>query len=166
MSDTVVKLTKEGYEKLKKERDDLKEKLMGEIANRIKEARELGDLSENSEYEEAKNEQGKIDSRIKEIEYILDHAEIIEEEEDSSVVGIGKRIKIRDMALEKEKQEKIITLVTSQEASIREDKISEESPIGKAIKGKKVGETITVKTNSGSKKIKIIEIISEDTGKR
>lgn len=106
MSDTVVKLTKEGYEKLKKERDDLKEKLMGEIANRIKEARELGDLSENSEYEEAKNEQGKIDSRIKEIEYILDHAEIIEEEEDSSVVGIGKRIKIRDMALEKEKQEK------------------------------------------------------------
>ncbi|HOT31306.1 MAG TPA: transcription elongation factor GreA [Petrotogaceae bacterium] len=166
MSDTVVKLTKEGYEKLKKERDDLKEKLMGEIANRIKEARELGDLSENSEYEEAKNEQGKIDSRIKEIEYILDHAEIIEEEEDSSVVGIGKRIKIRDMALEKEKQEKIITLVTSQEASIREDKISEESPIGKAIKGKKVGETITVKTNSGSKKIKIVEIISEDTGKR
>lgn len=166
MSDTVVKLTKEGYEKLKKERDDLKEKLMGEIANRIKEARELGDLSENSEYEEAKNEQGKIDSRIKEIEYILDHAEIIEEEEDSSVVGIGKRIKIRDMALEKEKQEKIITLVTSQEASIREDKISEESPIGKAIKGKKVGETITVKTNSGSKKIKIVEIISEDAGKR
>jgi transcription elongation factor GreA len=166
MSDTVVKLTKEGYEKLKKERDDLKEKLMGEIANRIKEARELGDLSENSEYEEAKNEQGKIDSRIKEIEYILDHAEIIEEEEDSSVVGIGKRIKIRDMALEKEKQEKIITLVTSQEANIREDKISEESPIGKAIKGKKVGETITVKTNSGSKKIKIVEIISEDTGKR
>jgi len=166
MSDTVVKLTKEGYEKLKKERDDLKEKLMGEIANRIKEARELGDLSENSEYEEAKNEQGKIDSRIKEIEYILDHAEIIEEEEDSSVVGIGKRIKIRDMALEKEKQEKIITLVTSQEANIREDKISEESPIGKAIKGKKVGETITVKTNSGSKKIKIVQIINEDAGKR
>ena len=166
MSDTVIKLTKEGYEKLKKERDDLKEKLMGEIANRIKEARELGDLSENSEYEEAKNEQGKIDSRIKEIEYILDHAEIIEEEEDSSVVGIGKRIKIRDMALEKEKQEKIITLVTSQEANIREDKISEESPIGKAIKGKKVGETITVKTNSGSKKIKIVQIINEDAGKR
>jgi len=166
MSDTVVKLTKEGYEKLKKEKDDLKEKLMGEIAYRIKEARELGDLSENSEYEEAKNEQGKIDSRIKEIEYILDHAEIIEEEEDSSVVGIGKRIKIRDMALEKEKQEKIITLVTSQEANIREDKISEESPIGKAIKGKKVGETITVKTNSGSKKIKIVQIINEDAGKR
>ena len=157
MSEEVYKLTREGYEKLKKEREELKRKLMGEIAERIKEARELGDLSENSEYEEAKNEQGKIDSRIKEIDYILDHAEIIEEDnQDDSKVSLGRKIKIKDYSLNKEQE---FLLVTPQEANLKEGKISIDSPIGKAILGRRKGEFINLKTGRGEiKKIKIEEV--------
>lgn len=155
-AEEVYKLTKEGFNNLKKERDELKNKLMGEIAQRIKEARELGDLSENSEYEEAKNEQGKIDSRIKEIEYVLDHAEVIEEELDNSEVKLGKRIKIKDFGIKKEKD---FMLVTPQEADLKENKISIDSPIGKAILGKKIGDKASIRTANGKiKKIEILDI--------
>lgn len=158
MAEEVYKLTREGYEKLKKEREELKKKLMGEIAERIKEARELGDLSENSEYEEAKNEQGKIDSRIKEIDYILDHAEIIENNgnSDNSKVDLGKRVKIKDYRLNQEQE---FILVTAQEANLAEKKISVDSPIGRAILGRKKGDIVKIKTAKGDyKKIEIKDI--------
>ncbi|HOO74703.1 MAG: transcription elongation factor GreA [Thermotogae bacterium] len=157
MAETVYQLTREGYEKLKTERDELKRKLMGEIADKIKEARELGDLSENSEYEEAKNEQGKIDSRIKEIEFILDHAEVIEEEiYDKNEVRLGRKVKIKDYSLNIEKE---FLIVTPQEANIIDNKISTDSPIGKSLIGRKKGEKISLKTNHGkTKKIEILEI--------
>jgi transcription elongation factor GreA len=151
-------LTKEGYERLKKEKDELKKKLMGEIADRIKEARELGDLSENSEYEEAKNEQGRIDSRIKEIEYILEHAEIIEDQSDNSEVRLGKVVKIYDFKLKKETE---FMLVTPQEADLKDKKLSSDSAIGSAILGRKIGEKLTIKTAKGiTKKIEIKDIVS------
>ncbi|BBE30436.1 transcription elongation factor GreA [Tepiditoga spiralis] len=151
------KLTKEGYEKLKAEKDELKNRLMGEIAEKIKSARELGDLSENSEYEEAKNEQGKIDSRIKEIEYILDNSEILEDEEGNNTeVKLGKIVKIHDYGLKIDKE---FRLVTPQEADIKKDKISTESIIGKNILGKKINDTVVIKTLNGkNKKIKILNI--------
>jgi transcription elongation factor GreA len=158
VAEQVYKLTREGYEKLKKEREELKKRLMGEVAQRIKEARELGDLSENSEYEEAKNEQGMIDSRIKEIDYILDNAEVIENgsNHDNSTVSLGKKVKIKDYRLNSEKE---YTLVTPQEANIEEKKISIESPIGRSLLGRRKGEVINIKTARGSsKKIEIKEI--------
>jgi transcription elongation factor GreA len=158
VAEQVYKLTKEGYEKLKREREELKKKLMGEIAERIKEARELGDLSENSEYEEAKNEQGMIDSRIKEIDYILDNAEVIEDDgnHDNTTVSLGKKVKIKDYRLNREQE---FMLVTPQEANVEEKKISIDSPIGKALLGRRIGEAINIKTARGStKKIEIKEI--------
>jgi transcription elongation factor GreA len=158
LAEQVYKLTREGYEKLKKEREELKKRLMGEVAQRIKEARELGDLSENSEYEEAKNEQGMIDSRIKEIDYILDNAEIIENgsNHDNSIVSLGKKVKIKDYRLNREQE---FLLVTPQEANIEESKISIESPIGRSLLGRRKGEVINIKTARGSsKKIEIKEI--------
>ncbi|MDO7976104.1 transcription elongation factor GreA [Oceanotoga teriensis] len=156
MAEEIYQLTKEGYDRLKKERDVLKVKLMGEIADRIKDARELGDLSENSEYEEAKNEQGKIDSRIKEIDYILDHAEIIIETATSDEVRLGTKLKIYDFKLKKERE---FMLVTPQEADLSENKLSSDSLIGKAVLGKKKGEIISIKTIKGQiKKIEIKDI--------
>ncbi|MDN5342357.1 transcription elongation factor GreA [Oceanotoga sp. DSM 15011] len=156
MAEEIYQLTKEGYDRLKKERDALKVKLMGEIADRIKDARELGDLSENSEYEEAKNEQGKIDSRIKEIDYILDHAEIIIETATSDEVRLGTKLKIYDFKLKKERE---FMLVTPQEADLSENKLSSDSLIGKAVLGKKKGEIISIKTIKGQiKKIEIKDI--------
>jgi transcription elongation factor GreA len=159
MTEENFKLTKQGYEKLKKQREELKQKLMGEIAQRIKEARELGDLSENSEYEEAKNEQGKIDSRIKEIDHILDHAEVIEDDDgDNSIAKLGKKVIIKDLGLNEEKE---FMLVTPQEADLMNKKISIDSPIGKGILNKTKGEKVKIKTPNGKyKKIEIVDIIT------
>jgi len=129
--------------------------LMYEVAERIKEARELGDLSENSEYDEAKNEQGKIDSRIKELEYILDNAEIIEDDGDNSVVKLGAKVRLRNL---KTNEEIEIRIVNSQEADIFENKISADSPIGKAVLERSVDDEVVVRTPSGIIKYKIITI--------
>ncbi|ACR80710.1 MULTISPECIES: transcription elongation factor GreA [Kosmotoga] len=151
----VIYLTKEGYENLKNELNTLRKKLMYEVAERIKEARELGDLSENSEYDEAKNEQGKIDSRIKELEYILDNAEIIEDDGDNSVVKLGAKVRLRNL---KTNEEIEIRIVNSQEADIFENKISADSPIGKAVLERSVDDEVVVRTPSGIIKYKIITI--------
>lgn len=151
----VIYLTKEGYENLKNELNTLRKKLMYEVAERIKEARELGDLSENSEYDEAKNEQGKIDSRIKELEYILDNAEIIEDDGDNSVVKLGAKVRLRNL---KTKEEIEIRIVNSQEADIFENKISADSPIGKAVLERSVDDEVVVRTPSGIIKYKIMTI--------
>ncbi|AKI96817.1 transcription elongation factor GreA [Kosmotoga pacifica] len=151
----VIYLTKEGYESLKKELETLRKKLMYEIAERIKEARELGDLSENSEYDEAKNEQGKIDSRIKQLEEILNNAEIIEDNGDNSIIRIGSKVLLENLE-NKEKLE--IRLVNTHEANIFENKISVDSPIGKALLDRHVNEELIVRAPSGNIKYKILAI--------
>ena len=151
----VIHLTKEGYSHLKEELESLRKKLMYEIAERIKEARELGDLSENSEYDEAKNEQGKINSRIQELEEVLNNAEVIEEDGDFSEVRLGSIVLLENTNTGERKD---IMIVNSQEADIFNDKISSESPIGKAVLTRKVDEEFKLKTASGTVKYRILSI--------
>ena len=155
-----IELTKEGYESLKKELKELKEKLMNEVAQKIKEAREFGDLSENSEYDEAKNEQGKINSRISEIESILSRATIVGDELNNiHEVNIGNRIKLKDLSSNNEME---FMIVTSQEADIFKNKISVDSPLGRAVYKRKVGETVRVKAPNGTKKYTILNVITSN----
>lgn len=154
MKKNVIKLTREGYEALKQELESLRQKLMYEISQRIKEARELGDLAENTEYDEAKNEQGRIGSRIAELEHILNNAEIIEATE-SDVVSIGSWVVIKNLNTG---EERTIRLVNPQESDIFSNKVSVDSPVGRILLGKKVGEIVRLKTPSGQVKYEIIGI--------
>ena len=135
------KMSQERYDELKKELDYSKTTRADEIAELIKEARGFGDLSENSEYDEAKNEQGKLYSRIAELENILLHAVIVDETDmDSDKVSIGCRVG---------KTLPEYTIVGSQEANVMERKVSEDSPFGKALMGSKAGSEITVEAPKG-----------------
>ncbi len=152
----VIYLTQEGFESLKKELKELKEKLMYDIAARIKEAREYGDLSENSEYEEAKNEQGRINGRILEIENVLDKAEIIDANDvQSDIARLGLTVMVKNL---ENNQEKTFKLVNPQEADIFENKVSVESPVGEALDGGSIGDIVKVKTPSGIQQYEIIGI--------
>jgi transcription elongation factor GreA len=150
-----IYLTQEGYNRMKEELENLRKKLMYDIAERIKEARELGDLSENSEYDEAKNEQGRIDSRIKQLEEILNNAEIIEDDGDMSSVKLGHIVELQNMETGERSEFRI---VNAQEANIFEGKISSDSPIGKGVLSHKVDEVVRIKTPSGWAKYKILTI--------
>ena len=133
-----------------------------EVAEQIKEARSFGDLSENSEYDEAKNEQAKLYGRIAEVENILSHAVVIDEsaeQERAGVVGLGCTVKVRDLDLE---EEATYAIVGSQEANPMEGCISDDSPFGFALKGHKVGETVTVTAPVGELQFKIIAVENED----
>jgi transcription elongation factor GreA len=155
-SKDIIYLTKEGFDSLNDELKQLREKLMYDIAQRIKEAREFGDLSENSEYEEAKNEQGRINGRILEIETILQKAEIIDPNDvQTDVINLGHQVLLKDLKTNKEQK---IKIVNSQEADIFERKVSVESPLGKEINGRRVGEEIRVKTPGGIQRFKIMGI--------
>jgi len=152
----IIYLTQEGFESLKKELKDLKERLMYDIAARIKEAREYGDLSENSEYDEAKNEQGRINGRILEIETVLDKAEIIDANDvQSDIARLGLTVMVKNLENNKEKTFK---LVNPQEADIFENKVSVESPVGEALDGGSIGDIVKVKTPSGIQQYEIIGI--------
>ncbi len=135
----IYKLTKERYNELEEELHYAKTVREGEVAEQIKEARSFGDLSENSEYDEAKNEQGKLYSRIAEIEDILAHAVIIEDGAGTDNVDSGCKVKIADAKSGKEFEYQI---VGSQEANPKLGRISDESPLGKALIGAKVGDTV------------------------
>ena len=150
------KLSAERLEDLKKELTYLKTVREKEVADQIKEARSFGDLSENSEYDEAKNEQGKLYSRIAEIEEILSNCVVIEEsEEDHDTVRIGSTITVLDKEFgEKETYQ----VVGSQEADPMNGRISEESPFGKALLGKAVGEDVVVEAPAGTIHYQIVEI--------
>ena len=150
------KLSAERLEELKKELTYLKTVREKEVADQIKEARSFGDLSENSEYDEAKNEQGKLYSRIAEIEEILSNYVVIEESEaDSDTVRIGNTI----VVLDKEFGEKeTYQVVGSQEADPMNGRISEESPFGKALLGKSVGADVVVDAPAGTIRYQIVEI--------
>ena len=149
-------LTYTGLKKLEDELENLKVVKRKEVAGKIKEAREQGDLSENAEYDAAKDEQRDIEARIEEIEKILKNAEVIlEEEADFDKVSIGCQVKILDCEYE---EELVYKLVGSTEANSLKGKISNESPVGKALIGKTVGETVTVETQVGELQYKILEI--------
>ena len=142
------KMSQERYDELKKELDYSKTTRADEIAELIKEARGFGDLSENSEYDEAKNEQGKLYSRIAELENILLHAVIVDETDmDSDKVSIGCRVTVTNLDNGKTLPE--YTIVGSQEANVMERKVSEDSPFGKALTGSKASSEITVEAPKG-----------------
>ena len=149
-------LTYEGLRKYEDELHDLKVVKRQEVAQKIKEAREQGDLSENAEYDAAKDEQRDIEARIDEIEKILKNAEVVVEEEvDLDKISVGCRVKILDMEYDEELDYKI---VGSTEANSLKGKISNESPVGRALLGAKVGEVVTVETQAGDLNYKVLEI--------
>ena len=149
-------LTYAGLKKLEDELHDLKVVKRKEVAGKIKEAREQGDVSENAEYDAAKDEQRDIEARIEELEKILKNAEVVvEEEADLDKVSIGCSVKILDCEFEEELEYKI---VGSTEANSLKGKISNESPVGKALLGKKVGDTVTVETPAGEFSYKVLSI--------
>lgn len=149
-------LTYEGLQKLENELQDLKVVRRKEVSQKIKEAREQGDLSENAEYDAAKDEQRDIEARIDEIEKILKNAEVVVEEEvDLDKISVGCRVRILDMEFDEELEYKI---VGSTEASSLKGKISNESPVGKALLGAKVDEVVTVETQAGNLQYKVLEI--------
>lgn len=150
-------LTEEGLKALEDELQDLKVNRRKEVAQKIKEAREQGDLSENAEYDAAKEEQRDIELRIEEIDKILKNAELVTDEDvDSSVINIGSMVRIQDLEFDEQMEYKI---VGSTEANSLKGKISNESPVGKALIGAKVGQKVEVETPSGMIQYKILEIL-------
>ncbi len=150
------KVSKERLKELQDELEYLKTVREREVAEQIKEARSFGDLSENSEYDEAKNEQGKLYSRIAEVENILANYEIIEETASNETVTAGSKVKVKNIA---DKSEVTYQIVGSQEANPFEFRISDESPFGKALYGAKIGDTVVVEAPIGQIKYKILEIM-------
>ena len=154
-------LTYEGLKKYEEELTDLKVNKRKEIADKIKEAREQGDLSENAEYDAAKDEQRDIEARIEELENLLKYAEVyVDEEATTDAVGIGSNVKVLDMEFDEELDFKI---VGSTEANSLEGRISNESPVGAALLRKKVGDLVTVETQMGPLQYRILSI-SRDLG--
>lgn len=156
MEEKEVLLTQEGYEKLEKELEYLVTEKRGEIADRIKVALGFGDLSENSEYDEAKNAQAANETKIAELENKLRYAKIIDESEiDTKTVQVGNTVKVLDIEFNEEVS---YTIVGSTEVNLAENKISNESPIGKALLGAKKNQTIDVQAPAGIMKYKILAI--------
>ena len=149
-------LTYQGLQKLEEELQNLKVVRRKEVAQKIKEAREQGDLSENAEYDAAKDEQRDIEARIEDIEKILKNAEVVVEEEvELDKISIGCQVKVLDVEEDEEMEFKI---VGSTEANSLDGKISNESPVGRALLGKKAGETVDVETQAGIIQYKILDI--------
>ncbi len=151
-----IKMTEDGLKKLEEELETLKTKGRADIAEKIKIARGYGDLSENSEYDEAKNEQAKIEARIVEIEAMLKNAEIISDIKGApKIVKVGAKVKVLDIELNEEFE---YYIVGSTEADPLNNKISDESPMGKALIGKKTGNEAIVEAPAGEIKLKILKI--------
>ena len=149
-------LTTEGLKAYEEELSHLKEVRRHEIAQKIKEAREQGDLSENAEYDAAKDEQRDIEARIEELDKILKNVEIVDEDEvDLETINVGCRVRILDLEFNEELEYKI---VGSTEANSLKGKISNESPVGAALMGHKVDDTVTVETQAGELSYKVLEI--------
>ena len=155
-SNKEVLLTQEGYDNLEKELEYLKTEKRSEIAERIKVALGFGDLSENSEYDEAKNTQASNETKIAELENKLRYAKIIDESEiDTKTVQIGNIVKLHDIEFDEDIE---YTIVGSTEVDLSQNKISNESPIGKALLGAKKGEEVDVQAPAGVIKFKILSI--------
>jgi len=149
-------LTKDGFQKLQDELDYLRKVKRQEVAERLHEAMEGGELIENAEYEAAKNEQAFVEGRIQELDVLLASAKLIEDngKKKSTTVNLGSKVTIKEGNFEAE----TFTIVGIAEANPREGKISNESPIGKAILGQKVGEAVKVETPNGTYTVKILKI--------
>ena len=151
-----VFLTKEGYDKLKREYDELSSTGRKEMAEKIKIAREFGDLSENAEYDAAKEEQGFLEKRIREINEMLSNCTIIDESTiDTKTVSVGCIVNLQDLEFGAKLEYKIVGV---SEAKIEENLISNESPLGSALIGKKKGQEVVVTTPGGEARFKILSI--------
>ena len=148
-------LTSEGYLELEQELHYLKTTKRNEVTQTLKEARALGDLSENSEYDQAREDQANLEKRIQEVEYSLEHATIIDKSDNDGKVGIGSSVELQ---YEDEDDVESYKIVGSQEADPFNNKISNESPIAAAIMGKKVGEVVEVSSPDGVYSVKIVAI--------
>ncbi|MBO7700559.1 MAG: transcription elongation factor GreA [Eubacteriaceae bacterium] len=156
MSEKEVLLTKDGFYELQERLEYLKTTARREIAEKIKVAREYGDLSENAEYDEARNAQGFIEGEIQELEYKIKNAKIIEDKKQpKGMVGVGSRVRILDLDVNEEME---YTIVGSDEADLDAKRISNESPVGKALVGSRVEDTVTVSAPGGEFKIKILSV--------
>lgn len=152
-------VTEEGLEALEKELDFLKTVRRKEVAEKIKVALSFGDLSENSEYDEAKNDQAIMEARIADVEVMLKNAVVIDENElNNETVHIGSKIEVNVVSAAGQKSSRDFKIVGSNEADPRNGKISDESAVGKALIGAKVGQTIDVETPAGIAKYKIVSI--------
>ncbi len=147
-------VTSEGLEEMKKELEDLKNVKRPEVINALKDARALGDLSENAEYDAARSEQALVENKIKELEQMIEHATIIEDIK-TDKVSVGTTVKIEYID---DKETEVYTVVGSKEADPFENKISNESPIAKAIIGKRVNDIVSVESPNGKYNVKIVEI--------
>ena len=149
-------LTKEGFQKLQEELDYLRTAKRQEVANRLHEAMEGGELIENAEYEAAKNEQAFVEGRIQELDLLLASAKIIEDngKKKSDSVQLGSKVTIKEGNFEAE----TFIIVGAAEANPRDGKISNESPIGKSILNRKIGETVKVETPGGTYNVKILKV--------
>ena len=152
------KMSQERLDALKDELYYLETVREKEVAEQIKEARSFGDLSENSEYDEAKSEQGKLYSRIAEIKVLIDNAEIvdnIDHDAPKDTVTLGSIVKVRDI---EDDYEETYEIVGSQEANPREGRISDDSPVGRALRGHRAGEQVTVEAPAGNLKFEIVSV--------
>jgi len=157
MAEKKTVLTFDGLKKLEEELQDLKVVRRKDVAGKIKEARAQGDLSENAEYDAAKEEQAEIEARIALIEKMLRNAEVIDEDDlDGDSIGIGSKVKVLDMEFDEEVE---YTIVGSTEADPVNGLISNESPLGEALLGKKDGDTITVDAPQGQLTYKVLGIV-------
>ncbi len=151
-----ILVTKEGLEKLEKELEELKVVRRKEVAEKIKQALAFGDLSENSEYDEAKNEQAQVEARIAQIEGMLKVARVVDDTNISTdAVSVGTKVKLLDVEFEEEEE---YAIVGSSEADPSQNRLSYESPVGKALLGRKVGEVVEVEVPAGKIQFKILDI--------
>ena len=152
----VYEFTKNGLEEAKQRLETLKTKTRKEVSEKIKEARSFGDLSENSEYDEAKNEQAEVEAEIMKLEDMIKYAKIVDEDETKSdVVTPGSTVTIHDVEMD---EDDVFTIVGSMEANLAAGKLSYESPIGAALLNKKVGDTVEVKAIDEVATFKILKI--------
>ena len=151
--DKPVLLTREGRQRLEAELEELRTVRRAEIAERIKYAKDFGDITENAEYEDAKNEQGMVEGRILTLENMLRNAVPIEEPGDSGVVRVGAEVELKD-----EFGKQVFTIVGPAEVDVASGRISMESPVGKAVLGHRTGESVEVQSPGGSRRVKIVRI--------
>lgn len=155
MNDTQAYLTPEKFEELKKELEHLKTVRRKEVAESLEYARSLGDLSENAEYQEARDMQAAIEERIQHLEQVIKEAKIVAHDKKGGVVGLGSIVSIQK---EKEKDSRKYTIVGSEEANIHEHKLSYLSPLGEALMGKTKGDMFEFATPAGKQKYKVLKV--------
>ena len=151
--DKPVLLTQDGLVKLERELEELRTVRRSEVAERIKYAKDFGDISENAEYDEAKNEQGMLEGRILVVENMIRNHVIIEEGSESGVISVGTTVDVKD-----DFGKQTFTIVGPAEVDVTTGRISMESPVGKALLGHSVGDTVDVQSPGGARQIKIVKI--------